>query len=112
MRSKFDKKIFFTIFTAVTISGFIIICTLGQNLHRQKVESKLEAAASDKPAPLYTVMSDENEICIYRRGSSRPYMVLDFDPMLLSDYDREQLRQGVDIYSDSELRIYIDDISS
>ena len=112
MEKKYDKRIFYTIFAAITITGFIIICTLGQTVHQKRVEAKLVETTTSVSAPLYTVKSEGSEIIIYRKGSDRPYMVLDFDVSLLSEVDRKQLEEGIEFNDTSDLRIYIDDISS
>ena len=39
-------------------------------------------------------------------------MILSFDPMMLSEYDREQLEKGISFRSESELRRFIEDLTS
>ncbi len=112
MRAGINKKAFFTLFAAITVSGFIVICTLGQSLHQKKVESKLASAASAKAPPAYTVMETEEGICVFKGENPVPYMTLSFDPDLLSEYDRIQLAEGISFASESELRRFIEDIST
>ncbi len=107
-----EKRIFFTIFVALTVSGFIIICTLGRSVHYHKVQAKLAAISSESAEPLYSVIEYQGGIGVFRRGSLEPYMKIDLPPQLLSEYDREQLRKGIRIYSDEELKQYIEDLSS
>lgn len=107
------KKIFFTILAALTISGFIIICTMGQSVHRHKVETKTEAiAAAEKEAPMYTVREHEGRIAVFRGSDDSPYKFIDFDMSLLSDFDRQQLSEGIALNSDAELKAYIQDMTS
>ena len=40
-RNFFDRKAFFTLLTAAVVSGFIVICTLGQSVHRTRQAAKL-----------------------------------------------------------------------
>ena len=107
-----EKRIFFTIFIALTFSGVIVICTLGRSIHYHRVQAKIAAAASQVEDPLYTVIDYRGEIGVFRRGRLDPYMVLETDMRLLSEYDREELEKGIYFYSDDELRRYIEDVLS
>ena len=42
------KKVYFMVVSAVTVSAFMIICTLGQAVRRKKVETRLAAAAIEQ----------------------------------------------------------------
>ncbi len=105
-----DKRIYFTLLTAITVSGFLVICTLGQTVRKERIESRLEAAALDDPEPLYIVREYNGRIAIFCRGSSEPFRYLEFNILLLPDFDREQLREGIGLYTDEELWTYIQDV--
>lgn len=113
MSSRSGKEIFFVLLAAITISGFIIICTMGQTVHRHKVETKTEAIApAETEAPMYTVREHEGKIAVFRGSVIFPYKIIDFDMSLLSDFDRQQLSEGIALNSDEELRAYIQDMTS
>lgn len=112
MMRSINKRIFFTLFAAITVSGFIVICTLGQTVHRHKVNSKTASVEAAKTPPAYTVTETEEGICVYKGENPKPYMILSFDPMMLSEYDREQLEKGISFSSESELRRFIEDLTS
>ncbi len=110
MNKIFDKRIYFIILTALTVSGFLIICTLSQTVRQERIESKLEVAAQDDPDPLYVVREHNGKIAVFCRGSSRPFRYLEFNISLLPDFDREQLREGIEFYDVEELETYIQDV--
>lgn len=110
MKKIFDKRIYFTFLAAITISGFLVICTLGQTVRQERIESKLAAAALDEPEPLYVIREHNGKIALFCYGSSRPFRYLDFNISLLPDYDREQLKEGIEIYDEEELQTYIQDV--
>ncbi len=105
-----DKRIYFTIVTAITVSGFLVICTLGQNVRNDRIESKLQAAALEETEPLYIVREHDGKIALFCRGNPQPFRYLEFNISLLPDFDREQLREGIGLYTDEELWTYIQDV--
>ncbi len=112
MKKDINKRVFYTFFAALTISGFIVICTLGQSIHHEKVESKIAAAVTEPAPPLYTVREYNGKIAVFRLGRDDPYMTVDYEPMLLSEYDRTLLSEGIGFYTEKELKIYLQDIST
>ena len=113
MTLKSMKRIYFTLLTAVTISGFMTVCTLGQSVRRHNIETRLAAAAVEQnEEPLYTVRESGGRAAVFRRGSEKPYLLIDVDISMLSDYDREMLSDGISFSSDSALRQFIEDITS
>lgn len=111
MIKKIDRRIFFTLLTALTISGFIIICTLGQSLHRQKAAAKLSAGVNEIAEPQRTVREYNGRIGVFIGDSTVPYRIIDYDVRLMPEFDREQLDQGIVIESEYELERLIEDIA-
>lgn len=113
MKKSADMRIFFTLLTAVTISGFIVICTLGQKVHSERVEAKLSSVIeTERPSDIITVREYDGRVCVFIGESPAPYRTLDVDVSLLSDYDRELLREGIRMESEADLRRFIEDIST
>lgn len=112
MRRFFDKRIFFTLLTAATVSGFIVICTLGQSVHRQKVAARISVSLPEEGQPKRTVREYDGRIGVFMGESSSPYRIIDYDVSLLSEFDRLALRQGVVIETDYELSRFIEDIAT
>ena len=112
MTGIFDKKIYLTIMTALTVSGFIVICTLGQSVHRQKLANRISYSMADIAEPVCTVREYNGQIGVFKEGSSVPYRVIEYNAALLSDFDREQLREGVVMETEDELRQFIEDIAT
>ncbi len=106
------KKIYFTMVTAITVSAFMVICTLGQAVRKKKVETRLAAAAIEQDTPEYTVREYGGRAVVFRCGSDEPYIFIDVDMSLLSDMDRQQLSKGISFDTEHELRQFIEDISS
>lgn len=107
-----NRKIFFTLVSAVTISGFIVICTLGQSLQKQKAEAKSARIVSELEKVEYVVREYEGKLGVFRGESETPYRIIDFNVSLLSEYDREQLADGIVIGSEEELNTFIEDMST
>lgn len=112
MTGSLDKRIYLMIMSAITISGFIVICTLGQSLHRQKIAAKISAVPPEAPAVVSVVREYNGRIGVFKDESSVPYRIIDYDLKLLSDYDREQLSHGVTLTSERELQQFIEDIAT
>lgn len=109
MFTKTGKRNFFIMMAAAAVSAYIIICSLGQNIHREKEILKQEAAAASEISVYCTVREYEGRLAAFRRNSEVPFMTLDVRTALLSEYDREQFRQGVDLYSEAELKRFAED---
>ncbi|MCQ2491129.1 MAG: hypothetical protein MJ079_06020 [Ruminococcus sp.] len=104
-----DKRIYLILMTALTISGFIVICTLGQSIYRQKLENRISASVTP-PSSVCEVREYNGRIGLFKSGSSAPYRIIDYNVALMPDFDRDQLREGVVIETDEELRRFIEDI--
>ncbi|WP_303788142.1 hypothetical protein [Ruminococcus flavefaciens] len=113
MTLKNAKRIYFTLAAAITVSGFLTVCTLGQAARRRKVETRLAAAAAKhEESPLFVVRESGGRAAVFRSGEDEPYLFIDIDTALLSDYDRAQLADGLYFATESGLRQFIEDISS
>ena len=107
-----DRRIYLILMTALTVSGFIVICTLGQSIHRQKVANRISDIAPESTLYVCEVREYGGRIGVFRADSSVPYRVIDYDISLMSDFDREQLREGVVMETEEELRRFIEDIAT
>ena len=112
MTGSLDKRIYLTLMSAITVSGFIVICTFGQSLHRQKLAAKISENPPALPVAECVVKEYNGRIGVFKGESSTPYRVIDYDFSLLSEYDREQLTEGIVIESDKELQQFIEDIAT
>lgn len=107
-----DRRIFFTLVSSVTVSGFIVICTLGQSIHHQKVEAKLSNSAIELEQIEFIVREYDGKLGVFRGSSEKPFRIIEFDVALLSEYDREQLSEGIVVGSMDELDRFIEDMVS
>ncbi len=110
--TKLDKRIYLILMVAITISGFIVICTFGQSLHRQRLAMKISENPPELPAVECVVREYNGRIGVFKGESAKPYRIIDYDFSLLSEYDREQLTEGIVIESDKELQQFIEDIAT
>lgn len=111
MTRSFNKKIYLTLMTAITASGFIVICTMGQSIHRQRLASKI-SDIPELPSIVCTVREYNGRIGVFKGDSTVPYRIIDYDFSLLSDYDQRQLTEGITIETDRELQQLIEDIAT
>ena len=107
------KRIYFTFAAALVISGFLIVCTLGRTVYRNRVETRLAAAAAVREkAPQFVVRESGGRAVVFRNGEEKPYLTIDVDLALMTDYDRKALSEGIYFDDSSKLRQFIEDISS
>lgn len=105
-----DRKIFFTLAVSLTISGFIVICTLGQSLRHKKMEAEATKSVSRLEQAEITVREFNGGLGIFKGDGEKPYRIIDYNVNLLSDYDRKQLCEGIVMENEEQLRIYLEDI--
>lgn len=76
-----------------------------------KIQTRFAANVPEVVQPECTVREYNGKIGVFRGSGDKPYKVIDYDVNLLSEYDREQLSEGLVMESDEELRKFIEDIS-
>lgn len=112
MLKSLDKRIYLILLTGLTISGFIVICTMGQSVHRRKVAAKISSVSDSIHTSVRTVREYNGRIGVFAGKNSEPYRIIDYDISLLSDIDREALKKGVELSSEYELNRFIEDIAT
>ena len=111
MISRKANRNFYTILTGAAAAGAIVICTLGQNVHSERVTEKRRASAAQETPPYCRVCEYNGKIGVFHYGQAEPYMTLDVNTALLSEYDREQFRNGIELDTEAELKKLIEDFS-
>lgn len=112
MTLKDAKKIYITFVAAIAVSGFFTVCTLGRALQKRRTETKLAAVSVSDDSPEFMVCESGGRAAVFRKNEEAPYLLIDVDLALLSDYDREALSEGLYFRNERELRQFIEDISS
>lgn len=107
-----DKRIFFTLMAAATISGFIVICTLGQATQHRRAAAKHAEIARSLPEVKFVVREYEGRIGVFRGDCSVPYRVSGCELSLISDYDRQMLAEGISFRTEDELNEYLNDLTT
>ena len=94
--------------TALVISLVIVGGSMTLSVRHQK--SAVQGVTTSQPPtdPGYLMRIADGKVGLYRIGSSTPYEPLN----LLSEYDREQLEQGITASSEGELRRLLEDFFS
>ena len=106
------KRIYFTLVAAAAVSCFLIVCTLGRTVHDSRVETRLAAASVSEKAHGFVVRESGGRAAVFRNGEEKPYLLIDIDLALMSDFDRKELAKGIYLENDRELKRFIEDISS
>ena len=79
MKKTINRKIFFTIITAIAVSGFIVICTLAQSVRNTKIQTRFAANVPEVVQPECTVREYNGKIGVFRGSGDKPYKVIDYD---------------------------------
>lgn len=108
-----SKKIYLALVSGIAVSGFIVICTFGQTVKKERVEARLAAAATEpvtEDKPLYIIREYDGRIALFYKDMDKPYRFIEFNIALLPEFDREQLREGIVFDNEQDLRSYIQDV--
>ena len=111
MKKIISRRIFFTVFTAVSVSGVLVICTLAQSVRNTRIQTKFAVNVPEVTQPECIVREYNGKIGVFRGNGEKPYKIIDYNVNLLSDYDREIISSGIVMENDEELRKFIEDIS-
>lgn len=111
MISRKANRNFYVILTGGAIAAVTVICTIGQNMHHVRTEAKNEMINSNQKEPYCVVYEYDGKLAAVHYGQTEPYLILDVRTAMLSEYDRDQFRQGVEMWSESELKKLIEDFS-
>lgn len=68
-----------------------------------------QPSASAVPRAAYTLGEKDGRLALYRSGESAPVAQYDIYTALLPERDAEQLRRGIAVQSEAELRRYLED---
>lgn len=106
------RRILWTLLTSLAISLVIVAGSLTLSAQREKSHAQEAPAEESDTEPGYVMRIDGNQIALFRSGSELPYQRLDVPLNLLSDYDREQLEQGIEVETELEMRQMVEDFTS
>ena len=120
------KVIAAVLLTGMFLSLIIFLLTVAYVMKRQKISAEKAAdqlytpqvtGVSETVAPAETVISYclreyEGELAVFRGDSTEPYKKLGVSLSLMTDEDRELLREGITVMSEKELKRVIEDFTS
>ncbi|MCM1226728.1 MAG: hypothetical protein NC320_04795 [Clostridium sp.] len=110
------RQIIFTIIAAMALSTAIIIVSMAYSLKNRRAEAykqNLESMQTEtQPEIGYTLREYEGEIAVFRGESETPYRRLGVYTSVMSDQDRELLKSGIFVKTESELKRLIEDYTS
>ena len=109
-----QRQMLWMLITALGISLVIIAGSLTASARRTPDRPAVEhpATSAVTTAPGYVLRIDGDALCLYRSGCDTPYQRLDMPLSLLSDYDRQQLTQGITVQTQAEARQLVEDYTS
>lgn len=104
------KQIVYMYITAIAVSSVIFILSLNfsfQSSSTQALETEPVVTSQG-----YILGEYEGHLALYRSGSSLPYKKLNFMVSMLTDYDRENVKNGIYAETEAELNSLIEDLTS
>lgn len=114
MRHRFTKQIAANIFLgAVALSSAIAIGALYADSDTKGAAADLsDSQVSITESPVFILREYEEKLALFRDSSASPAKIYDFDVTMLTEYDRNILREGITLYSQSEVDRLIEDLTS
>ncbi len=110
------KQILYMYIAAMSVTTIIFIMSAGMSFKRADIsaEAAKESSAdiSSEISAGYILGEYEGKLALYRSGSSRPYKKLSYDISMLTEYDREQVINGIYAENEAELNRLIEDLTS
>lgn len=108
------RREIFMLLTAMTISAVIIMVSAGRGMQLQKSGTAArEASMAEKQHNGFVLGEFEGRLALYREHSDRPFQILDMEVYLLSEEDRQRIRDGgIMVESREELERMIEDWDS
>lgn len=108
--------IVFTLLAAMALSAAIIIVSMAYSLKNQRAEAhrqSIENSQIETQTEIgFTLKEYEGELAVFRGSSSTPYKRLGVSTAVMTDYDRTQLKAGIFVMTENELKVLIEDYTS
>lgn len=106
----------YTIFSAMAVSAVIVIVSLAYSMKEQRAQAyrkNIESSVSETQAEIGFILKlHDGELAVFRGNSETPYKLLGVSSSVMSDYDREQLENGIFVQTQTELNRLIEDYTS
>lgn len=99
-----------TLLGAIAVGASCVLLVKSMQLRTaESVVQQSSASASESRDYLYCMKEQGGEIVVFQKGNDQPIKVLETDPSVLPDQDRQMLKQGIYLNSDQELRRLLED---
>lgn len=110
------RHILYTVLTAMAISAVIVIVSLAYSVKSQRAEAhrkNIENSVVETQEEIgFTLKEYNGELAVFRGSSETPYRLLGVSTSVMSDYDKNQLKDGIFVQSERELNTLIEDFTS
>lgn len=110
------KHILYMYIAAMSLTVIIFIMSAGMSFRKADIsaEAARESSAdiSSEISAGYILKEYDGKLALYRSGSSKPYKKLSYDVSMLTDYDRQQVTEGIYAENETELNRLIEDLTS
>lgn len=110
------KHILYTLVTSMALSAVIVIVSLAYSVKTQRAEAyrkSVESSVAETQEEIgFTLKEYNGELAVFRGSSETPYRLLGVSASVMSEYDRNQLRNGIFVRTEKELNTLIEDFTS
>lgn len=95
--------------SAIAVSGALIMMSVLISAQKNETVSISDNACIDMA---FIIREYDGCLAVFRGEAEKPYYILDTKIEYLNEYDRELVRRGIAVYSETELRRLIEDLTS
>lgn len=108
------KRIWLMILTAFVISVVIVFGSMTTIITNPKsmAQEQYTETSSENTQINFVIRIWNNHLGLFRGDSDTPYREIDMPIYLLTEHDREMLKEGITAQTEDELRRLVEDITS
>lgn len=109
------RHILYTVLSSMAISAVIVIVSLAYSVKSQRAEAyrkSVENSVVETQEEIgYTLKEYNGELAVFRGSSETPYRLLGVSTAVMSEYDRDLLKDGIFVRTEGELDRLIEDFT-
>lgn len=105
------KKILYMYVISISVTTIIFILSVGVSFKKSPAQAA-PISTSTSSSVGYILGEYDGQLALYRSDSSSPYKKLSYNISMLTEYDREQVLNGIYVDTEAELNALIEDLTS
>lgn len=112
MEKQKSKRIFLflsIIFIAFIISISLILLTNIIYKPKTTAQNTTQNISNTEKSYMYLIREYEDKIGVFTQNDNKPIKIIETNPNILPEYDQHILKEGIYLYSETELRQLIED---